>query len=73
MGVSLLTILPLFLFFGFIGAILFIHHESPKYDFDVDEFVMKYNPNYVPQDMNPLKGDNNGFIRNDLEVKVDSL
>ena len=73
MGVSLLTILPILLFFGFIGAIIFVPHESPKYDFDVDEFIRKYNQNYISPEQNQMNGEGNGFERNEMNVKVDSL
>jgi hypothetical protein len=45
---SLMTILPVFLMFGYLGAILFIPHESPKYFFDLKDFMKKYDPSYTP-------------------------
>jgi large repetitive protein len=44
---SILIILPVLLAMVYFSAILFMNHESPKHQFDLDHFLKKYDPEYA--------------------------
>ena len=46
-ALSVLTILPIALMLVYFGAMLFMSHESPKYSFDINDFMSKYDPDYT--------------------------
>ena len=73
---SIFTILPILSILGYISAIIFMPHESPKFDFDLEEFLNKYDPKRSSQQLLAEEANDKSIImdnenENDNEIKLD--